>query len=249
MKSVASIVIAVAIAVILGGCSSRPENIAKTEIVPPTAVHPIQKQLDKFVPTVISYDKSQLSDGDQIAVLKLVEAAKLMDAIFWQQAYHGDLTMDSEVLKQIPAARDYFQINFGPYDRLESNQPFLKGVGPKPPGANYYPVDMTQEEFAQWIADHPQDEASFTSNFTIIRRHSDKLIAIPYAEAYKKYLTPAAKLLMEAAEATDNVSLAAYLTSRAEAFKSNDYMLSDMDWMDLKLTMTSGSGDRSLRDL
>ncbi len=225
---------ALVVALVLWGCSSRPANTVKTEMTPPVAVNPIQKQLAKFAPTVIEYDKSQLSEGDQVAVLKLVEAAKLMDKIFWQQAYHGELTMDSEMLDRIPGARDYFQINFGPYDRLESNRPFLDGVGNKPPGANYYPADMTQEEFTQWIADHPEDEAAFTSNFTIIRRDGDKLVAIPYSEAYAKYLEPAAKLLLEAAEATDNTSLKTYLTSRAEAFKSNDYMLSDMDWMDLK---------------
>ena len=104
----------------------------------------------------------------------------------------------------------------------------------KPLGANFYPADMTKEEFEKWIKDNPKDEKTFTSEFTVIRRDNGKLVAIPYSEFYKQKLTAASNLLKEAAEYSDNPSLKKYLLSRADAFLSNDYYQSDMDWMDLK---------------
>lgn len=121
---------------------------------------------------------------------------------------------------------------FGPFDRLEGDKPFLNST-PKPLGANFYPEDMTKEEFNKWLEAHPEDKESFEQTFTLIRRKAGKLVAVPYSEAYKKWLEPAAKLLREAAELTQNLSLKKYLNSRADAFLSNDYYQSDMDWMDL----------------
>jgi hypothetical protein len=92
---------------------------------------------------------------------------------------------------------------------------------------------MTKEEFENWIKDNPEDEKSFTSEFTVIRRDGDKLIAIPYNKFWKDKLTEAARILKEAAEYADNPTLKKYLNSRADAFLSNDYYQSDMDWMDL----------------
>lgn len=128
---------------------------------------------------------------------------------------------------------ELFNIMFGPFDRLEDNEPFI-GTEKKPLGANFYPEDMTKEEFENWIKQHPEDEKSFTSEFTVIRRQNGKLVAIPYSEYYKDYLIRISNLLKEAAEYADNPSLKKYLLSRAEAFLSNDYYQSDMDWMDLK---------------
>lgn len=128
---------------------------------------------------------------------------------------------------------ELFNIMFGPFDRLEDNEAFI-GTEKKPLGANFYPEDMTKEEFENWIKQHPEDEKSFTSEFTVIRRQNGKLVAIPYSEYYKDYLIRISNLLKEAAEYADNPSLKKYLLSRAEAFLSNDYYQSDMDWMDLK---------------
>ena len=122
---------------------------------------------------------------------------------------------------------------FGPFDRLDHDAPFI-GTEKKPLGANFYPEDMTKEEFENWIKAKPKDEKSFTSEFTVIRRDDGKLVAIPYSEYWKDKLTEASKLLKEAAEYADNSSLKKYLLSRADAFLSNDYYQSDMDWMDLK---------------
>jgi hypothetical protein len=122
---------------------------------------------------------------------------------------------------------------FGPFDRLDNDKPFM-GENEKPLGANYYPEDMTKEEFESWIKANPADEKLFTNEFTVIRRDGDRLIAIPYNEYYKDKLTEISMLLKEAASFADNPSLKKYLNSRADAFFTNDYFQSDMDWMDLK---------------
>jgi len=128
---------------------------------------------------------------------------------------------------------ELFNIMFGPFDRLDHDAPFI-GTEKKPLGANYYPEDMTKEEFENWVKENPTDEKSFTSEFTIIRREDGELVAIPYSEYWKAKLTEASKILKEAAKYADNPSLKKYLLSRADAFLSNDYYQSDMDWMDLK---------------
>lgn len=196
----------------------------------------VQTQLNKFAPVKIGYDKSILSDKDQQVVEKLVAAADYIDKIFLQQAYSKNEKILAALKKSgSPEEQvyfDFFKIMYGPFDRLNENTPFLVSE-PKPEGANYYPEDISKEEFIQWVENHPEDKKDFESNFTIIRRKGDKLVAIPYSEAYKKLLKPAAKLLHEAADLAENESLKKFLHSRADAFLSNDYYQSDMDWMDL----------------
>jgi hypothetical protein len=122
---------------------------------------------------------------------------------------------------------------FGPFNRLEDDKPFM-GTDKKPLGANFYPENMTKEEFEKFVKENPKNEKIFTSEFTVIRRKDGKLIAISYSEYYKEPLTKISNLLKEAAESAGNPSLKRYLSSRTDAFLSNDYYQSDMDWMDLK---------------
>lgn len=200
-------------------------------------IQSVKNKLDQFASTELKYDASLLDERQQMVVEKLYQAAKIMDEIFLDQVYSKNKKIQKELAtKNDPYSmlvREYFKIMFGPFDRLEDNKPFY-GQDKKPKGANFYPEDMTKEEFINWIKEHPEDEEDFTSEFTVIRRDSEKLIAIPYSKYYAEPLGRAAKLLYEAAEYTDNVSLKRYLTTRAEAFLSNDYYKSDMAWMDLK---------------
>ena len=189
--------------------------------------------------------KALLSDREKVVLEKLYRASKIIDELFLEQVYienyqiKSDLiskTANKSILEREPELKpqlELFNIMFGPFDRLEDNKPFI-GKNTKPLGANFYPVDMSKEEFEKWIKDNPKDEKAFTSEFTIIRREDDKLIAIPYSEFFKDKLTAASNLLKEAAEYSDNPSLKKYLRSRAAAFLSNDYYQSDMDWMDVK---------------
>jgi hypothetical protein len=126
-----------------------------------------------------------------------------------------------------------FDLHFGPWDTLDENKPFF-GDTPMPDGAGFYPADITREEFENWVAEHPEDEAAFKSWYTVIRRDGEGgLKAIPYSEHYREWLEPAAQLMREAAEITTNESLKNFLTLRADAFLSDDYYASEMAWMDL----------------
>ncbi len=201
-------------------------------------IHYVKGQMAKLAPVEIAADWSLLTENDRAVLQKLVAAAKLMDEIFLRQVYAKNVAI-RDALQQgnnadYPILLQYFTINFGPFDRLNHDEPFINLDQPKPAGANYYPEDMTREEFETWIRNHPEDEAAFTSNFTIIRRKGNQLVAIPYSEAYREFLEPAAQLLKEAAALATNPTLKRFLNSRADAFLSNDYFQSDMDWMDLK---------------
>jgi len=200
------------------------------------AIEYVQNQLAKFAAVTIAYDKSILSDKDQQVVDKLVEAANYMNKIFLRQVFSKNEEIKNALEKsKDPNDKIYFElfnIMFAPFNRLDKNTLFI-GTWHIPEGANFYPEDITKEEFIQWIKNHPEDKKDFESEFTIIRRKGDKLVAIPYSEAYKDLLKPAAKLLNKAAELAENESLKKFLHSRADAFLSNDYYQSDMDWMDL----------------
>lgn len=211
-------------------------------------VEKLRQKISKFVPVEIQYDENLLTEREKIVLEKLYRASQLIDSLFLDQVYSKNKQIKSELLSKLsyksivnnPEEKlklelqlELFNIMFGPFDRLEDDEPFI-GTEKKPLGANFYPEDMTKEEFENWIKQHPEDEKSFTSEFTVIRRQNGKLIAIPYNEYYKETLEKISLLLKEAAEYADNPSLRKYLFSRAEAFLSNDYYQSDMDWMDLK---------------
>ncbi|HMN50145.1 MAG TPA: peptidase, partial [Ignavibacteriaceae bacterium] len=197
----------------------------------------LKEEIAKFIPVEIKYDKNILTDREKIVLDKLVQASMLIDTIYLGQVYAKNYDIKNELLKKTDEISklqlELFDIMFGPFNRLEDDKPFI-GTDKKPLGANFYPSDMTNEEFENWIKQHPQDEKLFTSELTVIRRQNGKLVAIPYSEYYKEPLTKISNLLKEAAEYADNPSLKKYLLSRAAAFLSNDYYQSDMDWMDLK---------------
>ena len=197
----------------------------------------LKEKIDQFAKTTVNYDESLLNENQKIVVKKIFEAAKIMDDIFQQQVYSKNSIIEQELeLSEDPLDKlrlEYYNIMAGPFDRLDHDKPFV-GNESKPLGANFYPEDLTKEEFTDWLKNHPEDEAAFTSEFTIIRRDSENLIAIPYSEFYKTELTIASKLLVEASEYADNPSLKKYLQLRAKAFETNDYFESDMAWMDLK---------------
>ncbi|MEJ5262916.1 MAG: peptidase [Ignavibacterium sp.] len=197
----------------------------------------LKQKIAKLVPVEITYDENQLSEREKIVLEKLYRASQLVDSIFLDQVYSKNHEIKNELMKKTDEVSklqlELFNIMFGPFDRLEDDEPFI-GTDKKPLGANFYPEDMTKEEFENWIKQNPQDEKAFTSEFTVIRRQNGKLIAIPYSEYYKEPLTKISNLLKEAAEYADNPSLKKYLLSRADAFLSNDYYQSDMGWMDLK---------------
>ncbi|MCX6149490.1 MAG: peptidase [Ignavibacteriales bacterium] len=197
----------------------------------------LKKMISQYVETKIKYDHKLLNEREKLVVKKLYQASEVIDEIFLDQVYAKNEELKNELQKQSNELAfltlKYFNINCGPFDRLNHDDPFYGGKE-KPLGANFYPDDMTKEEFENWIKNNPSDKNSFTSEFSIIRRTDHKLIAIPYSKYYGDKLTKAAKFLREAAGYSDNESLKKYLLTRALAFETNDYYESDMAWMDLK---------------
>jgi len=219
---------------IFAGCGATPETPeTASELTIRGGIADLRAQ---FVPQVITADVDHLSEGDQEALRHLVVAAQAMNEIFVVQAWAGNPAFVSKVAAlegpDAPAARDYYRIMVGPWDRLDHHAPFL-GSKPHPPGAGYYPEDLTETEFNEWLEAHPEDRESLTSLHTLIRRDGDALVAIPYSEAFAASLERAADAMRAAAEATDNESLRRFLELRADAFFTDDYYESDMAWMDL----------------
>src|SRR5580765_4666204 len=201
----------------------------------------LAKKIARFAPTVLTANTASLSPGDRKALQKIIEAAKLLDPLFLRQVWSGNAALQTklEADKSVVGRQrlHYFLINDGPWSRLDENEPFIEGVPrQKPPQANFYPDDITKDEFNSWLAGLPDSEKEkATGYFYAIRRDANgKLMTVPYSQEYREFLEPAAKLLREAAALTTNATLKDFLTKRADAFASNDYYASDVAWMDLQ---------------
>src|ERR1035441_7307849 len=208
------------------------------------AVMPDLNQLNRmsarFAPVTLNYDAAALSAGDRKALPKLVEAARVLNHLFLDQLWSGNRELYAKLLQDTTplgkARLHYFWLNKGPWSDLDDHVAFLPGVpARKPRGANFYPPDMTREEFEAWVKTLPAPAREQAIGFfTVVRRNADKqLTLVPYNKAYAVDLGKASGLLREAAALTDNASLKKFLTLRAEAFLSNDYYASDVAWMDL----------------
>ncbi|MDQ6653961.1 MAG: hypothetical protein M3Y84_14625 [Acidobacteriota bacterium] len=200
----------------------------------------LAKKIRRFAPTVLTDNTSRLPANDRKALGKIIEAAKLLDPLFLRQVWSGNDELHEKLKADKTAAGQqrlhYFLINDGPWSRLDNNGPFIDGVPhEKPAQANFYPDDITKDEFNAWLnglSDPGKEKA--TGYFYAIRRDaSGKLMTVPYGQEYREFLEPAAKLLREAAALTTNRTLKDFLAKRADAFASNDYYASDVAWMDL----------------
>lgn len=186
-------------------------------------------KVEDYVRIKLEADLSGLSENQRAMLPVLAEASQIMDGLFWQQAY-GD---SSQLLSEIDDtdARRFAEINYGPWDRLDDNQPFLPGFGPKPAGANYYPPDMSKEEFESAA----QEDPSLRSQYTLVRRDDEgNLIAIPYHKAFASELSKASELLRQAADMAEDGGFRRYLEMRASALETSDYQPSDFAWMDMR---------------
>jgi hypothetical protein len=197
----------------------------------------------RFAPADISADLSQLPENERQALAKLVDAARLMDGLFLRQVWAGNDAMLQQLARDVATGGateaaerlHYFIINKGPWSRLDHNKAFIPGAPAKPEGANFYPAGATKEEIQKWLDSlSGPAKASATGFFSTIRRGPDgKFAAVPYSIEYQGELAEAARLLREAAQLTTQPTLKHFLTSRADAFISNDYYASDVAWMEL----------------
>jgi hypothetical protein len=193
----------------------------------------------RFAPTDIRVDLSKISAADRKVLAKLVEASKIMDALFLRQVWVGNEPMLIDLAQdQSPEGRarlHYFLMNKGPWDRLDHNKPFVPGAPPKPAGANFYPEGAAKADIDNWMKALPEaDRAKASGFFTLVRRSGNTFALVPYSDAYREELTHAAALLREAAAIATEPTLKNFLTKRAAAFLSNDYYESDVAWMELK---------------
>lgn len=186
----------------------------------------IDDRLDQYTEFTLTADVSSLSDNQKEIIKLLIDAGKAMDKAFWEEAYGNKQTLLNNISEK---EQEFAHINYGPWDRLNGNKPFIDDVGPKPEGANFYPPDMTKEEFENWDSETKDDL------YTLVRRTQDGgLTTIPYHEAFAEQHKLAADKLKEAAELADNEGLKKYLNLRAEALLTDDYQESDMAWLDMK---------------
>jgi hypothetical protein len=194
----------------------------------------------RFAETPLEVSTAALTAGDRKALVKLIQAASIVNHIFMQQIWSGDLALYQKLQQDTsPLGRarlHYFWSNKSPWSEIDEHKAFLPGVPErKLPGANFYPEDMSRQEFENWIGTlDPKSRAEAEGFFTVIRRGPDhKLQAVPYSIEYSQDLKRASALLRQAADLTENASLKKFLTTRAAAFDSNDYFESDLSWMDL----------------
>lgn len=180
----------------------------------------------------LEFDTKTLTDAERTMVKLLIEAAGEMDAVFWKQAYGDREALLGSI--EDPDLRRYAEINYGPWDRLNGDKPFIEGVDAKPLGARFYPQQMTAKRFAKYIENHPDQAEQLKNLYTVVRRNKEGLQAIPYHKAFAKHTKKAAKLLDQAAALAPQESLKGYLTARAEALRTDDYQASDLLWMDMK---------------
>ncbi len=203
----------------------------------------LKAMLARFVPADVKVDVARLPANERLALAKLVEAAKLCDAIFLRQrAPLSESWLQQLVRDETPLGRarlHYFRLNAGPWSSLDENAPFLPGAGPKPEGGNFYPADATRAELDAWMKSlSPEQNAAATGFFTTVRRTPDhKLTLVPYSVEYQGELQHMARLLGEAAAATTQPTLKRYLETRAQAFLTNDYYESDVAWMELNASI------------
>jgi Peptidase family M49 len=234
-------------------CSVISANSQKGPSTTMPGLAQLQTMTSRFAPSPMRVDASRLSAADRDALVKLIQAARIVDEIFLKQLWSGNPALYAKLQKDTTplgkARLHYFWLNKGPWSDIDEYKAFIPGVPPvKPKGANFYPENMTKEEFERWVAVlQPEEQEQAKSFFTVIRWKPstmpanmkrptflrDQMESIPYSQEYKDELTRAAALLKEAAAATDNESLKKFLTLRADAFLSNDYFESDLAWVDL----------------
>lgn len=228
------------------GAAAQQDPPQPSEEIPPMTVldmkaadfETMKAKAARFAPVNVHFDASKLDARHNQMLEHLLNAATVLDGLFWEQA-SADGRAVFEALRDPKTEygtvlKRYVRINYGRFDRLDGFEPFI-GETEKPEGATFYPPDMTKEELEAFLAAHPEQKEALTDEFTVVRRGKDgRLEAIPYSVHYAEGLKVAADELRKAAALADNESLKKYLLSRADAFLSNDYYQSDIDWMDVK---------------
>ena len=206
--------------------SIKTENQVNEDSVSTTKKLTVKERLSQYASFTLTTDLSQFNANEKEMLSYLIDACQSIDEIFWLQTYGNKDTLFSKL--KTAEEKQYCSINYGPWDRLNDNEPFIEGVGKKPIGAGFYPSDI---KYFPFIDMKFEDKLSM---YTIIKRAEDgSLYTQPYHEAYKDLLTKAANSLKKAAEKSPDKAFSNYLIKRAESLLNDDYYSSDKIWIDL----------------
>lgn len=217
------------IAFAIAGCnnSTTPDNTVPEDNIPEVKERSISDKLSDYSEVALKTDLELLDDNEKKVIPILIKAAEIMDKIFWKQCF-GDKEKLMNSIEDTDLKK-YAEINYGPWDRLDGNKPFIEGYDKQPIGANFYPEDI---KYLQFVDMKYEDKFSM---YTILRRNTDgSLYTVPYSQAYTTDLEAAASLLREAASITNDKDFANYLQLRANALLSDNYFDSDLALLDLK---------------
>jgi len=224
MKKFAIILAVVFSAAIVTSCGSDKK---KTEETKDTTAITMKDKVDEYAMVELTADISHLTEKEKQIVSILFDVAEIMDGLYWLQTI-GEKSAFLDTIKD-PDTKRFAEINYGAWDRLGDNKPFVNGFGEKPLGANFYPADMTKEEFEKLT------DKNKTSLYTVIQRNEDKSLKVVwFHELFKDQLQKASDLLLKAAALAENAGFKKYLELRAKALITSDYYASDMAWMDMK---------------
>jgi len=213
----------VAVVTIIASCGEEPAPETTFQ-----ALEVVKPRPDIYADFTLTADLSGMTDNQREMIGLLIDASQIMDDLFWRQTFGDDHESWLESIADADTRR-FAELNYGPWDRLDDDKPFMEGIGAKPPGANFYPKDMSKEEF----------EAAYlpgkNGQYSLIRRDQEgALKLIPYHVAYADELKATADLLRAAAKLAESTDFASYLKLRAAALISDEYQISDMFWMDVR---------------
>jgi hypothetical protein len=197
----------------------------------------LTRRLAKFKRVQMSFHSAGLTPREEKMVEKLVDACRYLEDIYWRQSDPEGLTLYQSLARSKNAKdqelRHYLWINGSRFDQIDQNRPFA-GIAPMPPGRGFYPEGLTRQQIEQYVRDHPEKREEIYSPTTIVRWHGDQLEGVPYHIAYRTFLEPAARDLREAAGLSPDPKFAEFLRLRADALLDDDYLKSDLAWLELK---------------
>ena len=237
------IALAISTLILLAGCNDSQQDTAHQDAAHQDTAHQhsvqeapavellpaFKDRLGIYKEVTLTTDLSHLSANQKLMLAKLIDAAKVMDDLYWQQAFGEDKTTFLAKIND-PQTREFAKINYGPWDRLDADKTFLTGYGDKAHGAQFYPQDITKAEINQ--ADPSLDPRGLYS--IIGRDETGKLTTTKFSQAFKAQLTVASNLLIDASKLADDKEFANYLTMRSEALLNDQFQASDFAWMDMK---------------
>lgn len=207
--------------------ATNTEKKANTVVLPDSLQEYVNARIKTYESVKLTTNLNQLSTAERKMLPLLIQAAQIMDELFWLQTYPQKDSILNAVKDD--RAKEYIRINYGPWDRLNNNKPFIAGIGAKPAGVSFYPADMTKEELVK------SDLKDKFGQYSVVRRDSTgKLMTVPYHDLYATQLQSASSLLKQAALIAEDEGLKKYLNLRADALTSDNYTASDLAWMDMK---------------